>query len=154
MLIDLIHRWLAARGLRGPALALLADALGVLCPVAAMWLVNRVAKSIIGSVVRRIVPRSPYLEQKRGELAAERCEREDEAPAGCRPVSNIGCFRAHVTAYLKAHPMLRQDTHFFVRQREPTDKGLRSSSMCSVATRAGRRTRASSPTSHAAWHGS
>jgi miniconductance mechanosensitive channel len=104
---------------------LLADALGVLCLLAAMWLVNRVAKSIIVSVVRRIVPRSPYLEQKRGELAAERCEREDEAaPAGCGPLSNIGCFRACVTAYLKAHPMLRQDTHFFVRQREPTDKGL------------------------------
>lgn len=89
-----------------------------------MWLVNRVAKSIIGSVVRRIVPRRPYLEQKRGELAAERYEREDEAPAHCRPLSNIGCFRAHVTAYPKAHPMLRHDMHFFVRQREPTDKGL------------------------------
>jgi miniconductance mechanosensitive channel len=55
VLIDLIYRWLAARGMRGPGLALLADALGVLCLIAAMWLVNWVAKRIITKVVRRVV---------------------------------------------------------------------------------------------------
>lgn len=55
MLIDLIYRWLSARGMRGPGLALLADALGVLCLLAAMALVNWVAKRIIAKLVRRVV---------------------------------------------------------------------------------------------------
>ena len=55
VLIDVIHRWLAARGMRGPWLALLADVIGVLCLFLAMWLVNWVAKAIILRVVRRIV---------------------------------------------------------------------------------------------------
>lgn len=55
MLIDIIHRWLAGRGMRGPRLALLADVIGVLCLLAGMWLVNKAAKVIIAKVVRRAV---------------------------------------------------------------------------------------------------
>jgi miniconductance mechanosensitive channel len=55
VLIDIIHRWLSARGMRGPGLAVLADVLGVLCLVAAMWFVNWVAKGVISRLVRRVV---------------------------------------------------------------------------------------------------
>jgi miniconductance mechanosensitive channel len=58
VLIDIIYRWLSARGLRGPGLALLADGLGVLCLLAAMWVVNRVAQGVISKLVRRVVLRS------------------------------------------------------------------------------------------------
>jgi miniconductance mechanosensitive channel len=58
VLIDIIYRWLSARGMRGPALALLADVLGVLSLLAAMWLVNWVAKHVISRAVRSIVLRS------------------------------------------------------------------------------------------------
>src|SRR5687768_5820288 len=44
--------------MRGPGLALLADVLGVLCLIAAMWVVNWVAKAVISKLVRRIVLRS------------------------------------------------------------------------------------------------
>jgi miniconductance mechanosensitive channel len=55
VLIDIIHRWLAARGMSGTGLTLLADTLGLLCLLAAMWLLNWVAKGVILRVVRRIV---------------------------------------------------------------------------------------------------
>jgi miniconductance mechanosensitive channel len=55
VLIDVIYRWLSARGMRGPWSAPLADAAGVLCLLVAMWLVNWVAKALILRVVRRIV---------------------------------------------------------------------------------------------------
>lgn len=68
----------------------------------------------------------PYLERKSRELDAERRRdgREMHAPVDGRRLSNIGCFRAYVTAYLQAHPQLRHDMDFVVRQRQPSDKGL------------------------------
>jgi miniconductance mechanosensitive channel len=41
-----------------------------------------------------------------------------------RRLTNIGTFRAYVDAYLKKHPMIRQDLPFLVRQLEPTPEGL------------------------------
>ncbi len=86
MLIDIIYRWLSARGMRGPGLTLLADVLGV---------------------------------QERRSAGLD-----TNAPFDGRRLSNIGCFRVYVTAYLRAHPQLRHDMDFLVRQRQPSDKGL------------------------------
>jgi miniconductance mechanosensitive channel len=66
----------------------------------------------------------PYLERERRELENERREAHDNTPFDDRRLSNIGCFRAYVTAYLQAHPQLRHDMDFFVRQHQPFDKGL------------------------------
>jgi miniconductance mechanosensitive channel len=68
----------------------------------------------------------PYLEQKLRELDDERRHdgRGTNVPIDGRRLSNIGCFRAYVMAYLRAHPQLRQDMDFLVRQRQPSDKGL------------------------------
>jgi miniconductance mechanosensitive channel len=68
----------------------------------------------------------PYLEQERRELEDERRRdgHDTNAPFDTRRLSNIGCFRAYVTAYLRAHPQLRHDMDFIVRQRQPSDKGL------------------------------
>jgi hypothetical protein len=40
-----------------------------------------------------------------------------------RRVTNLGTFRAYVTAYLRAHP-LNQDADMMVRQLEPSATGL------------------------------
>jgi miniconductance mechanosensitive channel len=67
-----------------------------------------------------------YLEEKSRELA-EHNQREGvdlSVPVNGRRLTNIGCFRAYVTAYLRVHPQIHQDMTFLVRQREPTDKGL------------------------------
>jgi miniconductance mechanosensitive channel len=41
-----------------------------------------------------------------------------------RRQTNIGVFRAYVNAYLRAHPMVKQDMTLLVRHLEPTPKGL------------------------------
>jgi miniconductance mechanosensitive channel len=39
-------------------------------------------------------------------------------------MTNLGTFRAYVTAYLKNHPQINQDMTFLVRQLAPTEQGL------------------------------
>lgn len=41
-----------------------------------------------------------------------------------RRMTNLGTFRAYVTAYLKNHPQINQDMTFLVRQLAPTEQGL------------------------------
>mgnify|MGYP001823207425 CR=1 FL=1 len=41
-----------------------------------------------------------------------------------RKLTNIGTFRAYVEAYLRAHPMIRDDFTFLVRQLKPTEHGV------------------------------
>ena len=41
-----------------------------------------------------------------------------------RHLTNVGTFRAYVEAYLRHHPMIRQDMTFLVRQLSPIEKGL------------------------------
>ena len=41
-----------------------------------------------------------------------------------RRLTNVGTFRAYVTAYLRNHPGIRQDLTFLVRQLQPGDAGL------------------------------
>ena len=67
-----------------------------------------------------------YIESKKQELEAfNQSARVDNASlANGRRMTNIGTFRAYVVAYLRHHPMIRQDMTFLVRQLPPTQYGL------------------------------
>lgn len=68
----------------------------------------------------------PYLEAKLPELEEwNRAKGEDlSVLVNGRRLTNIGCFRAYVTAYLRSHEQIHQEMTFLVRQLQPTDKGL------------------------------
>jgi miniconductance mechanosensitive channel len=68
----------------------------------------------------------PYLERKRAEIAAYNREHQEDLSvlANGRRLTNIGCFRAYVEAYLREHTGIHQEMTVLVRQLEPTDKGL------------------------------
>jgi miniconductance mechanosensitive channel len=76
-------------------------------------------------------PLRPYLEQKRRELDATRPERDHENGAvPCRRLSNIGCFRAYVTAYL-AGPLAAAPRHGFPRaSARAHGQGFAARSLC------------------------
>ncbi len=67
-----------------------------------------------------------YLERKKREIEEHNSleETADSCLANGRRLTNIGTFRAYVAAYLRNHPMIRQDMTFLVRQLEPTEHGL------------------------------
>lgn len=68
----------------------------------------------------------PYLDERLPEIQAWNEEHQEDLGVlvNGRRLTNIGCFRAYVTAYLRSHPHIRQDMTFLVRQLQPTDKGL------------------------------
>jgi miniconductance mechanosensitive channel len=67
-----------------------------------------------------------YIESKKQELEAfnESARVDNASLANGRRMTNIGTFRAYVVAYLRHHPMIRQDMTFLVRQLPPTQYGL------------------------------
>ncbi|HET9048436.1 MAG TPA: mechanosensitive ion channel family protein [Chiayiivirga sp.] len=69
---------------------------------------------------------SDYLDAKRSELDRynARFEASGIDPVNRRRVTNLGTFRAYVTAYLRAHPGVAQDMTLMVRQLDPTPEGL------------------------------
>lgn len=46
--------------------------------------------------------------------------------------TNLGVFRAYVTAYLQQHPQLKHDMTTMVRQLQPTERGLPMEVYCFV----------------------
>ncbi|MDT8388993.1 MAG: mechanosensitive ion channel [Lentisphaeria bacterium] len=69
---------------------------------------------------------SEYLEKKKTDIAAynQKLKADTTCRVNGRRLTNVGTFRAYVTAYLKAHPMVNQDMTFLVRQLQPTEHGL------------------------------
>jgi miniconductance mechanosensitive channel len=67
-----------------------------------------------------------YLDERGGEIAAWNREHGiDTAVTGNgRQMTNVGCFRAYIEAYLHRHPRIRQDMSFLVRQLPPGPTGL------------------------------
>ncbi|MDH3325409.1 MAG: mechanosensitive ion channel family protein [Gammaproteobacteria bacterium] len=49
---------------------------------------------------------------------------DSSSKANGRNLTNIGCFRAYVLAYLKGHPMINQEMTLLVRQLAPADNGI------------------------------
>jgi miniconductance mechanosensitive channel len=74
----------------------------------------------------RIALLRDYLRSRRAEIEAYNREHnvdESEIVNG-RHMTNLGTFRAYVTAYLRAHPKIRKDMTFLVRQLAPGPTGL------------------------------
>ncbi len=69
---------------------------------------------------------SDYIEQQKKELAKHNGGHPDDdlSHINGERLTNIGLFRAYVTAYLKDHPKINQDMTLMVRQLDPTDHGL------------------------------
>lgn len=69
---------------------------------------------------------SDYIEQKKGELAEYNNLNQVDLSmlANGRRLTNIGTFRAYVTAYLRHHPAIHQQMTFLIRQLAPTPQGL------------------------------
>ncbi|MDQ2703308.1 MAG: mechanosensitive ion channel family protein [Pseudomonadota bacterium] len=76
--------------------------------------------------LRRIALIDDYLDKQRGELQAHNASLEaaGKDPVNNRRATNLGTFRAYVTAYLRSHPRVNQDMTLMVRQLEPTPQGL------------------------------
>ena len=69
---------------------------------------------------------SDYIAAKKAELAEHnaRIQVSDADLVNARRLTNIGTFRAYVTAYLRNHPNVHQDMTFLIRQLPPTEHGL------------------------------
>lgn len=67
-----------------------------------------------------------HFERKRDELVAwnDTLGAQGAEPVNTRRLSNLGCFRAYVTAYLRAHPRIDERKTLMARQLEPTASGL------------------------------
>ncbi len=67
-----------------------------------------------------------YLERKQQEVSEHNVEQhvDDSCPVNGRRLTNMGTFRAYVEAYLRAHPKIRKDMTFLVRQQAPGPHGL------------------------------
>lgn len=79
---------------------------------------------------RRGLARFAVLEDYLGEKQREiddwnrQLEARGKAPVNQRRVTNIGCFRAYVERFLRAHPGIHRDMTLLVRQLAPTPDGL------------------------------
>ncbi len=69
---------------------------------------------------------APYLAQRHAEIEAWNGERAIDATilGNGRRMTNIGCFRAYVDAYVRNHALIRKDMTLMVRQLEPGPTGL------------------------------
>ena len=76
--------------------------------------------------IRKIMLLQDYLAVKEKEIVAynseSRVSRGDKLNG--RHLTNIGTFRAYISAYLRQHPKVHDELTFLVRQLQPTDKGL------------------------------
>ncbi len=75
---------------------------------------------------QRVALLDSYLTEKRSEIEASNRAATDgkEIPTNLRRLTNVGTFRAYVTAYLRVHPKIHKDMTFMVRQLPPGDRGL------------------------------
>ena len=69
---------------------------------------------------------SAYIDRKQAEIATWNREQgvDPSSKVNGRRLTNLGTFRAYITAYLRHHPMIHQDMTFLVRHLSPTAEGL------------------------------
>jgi len=67
-----------------------------------------------------------YIEQKEAEITQYNAEHgiDDSVVVNGRRMTNLGTFRAYISAYLRNHPGIHQGLTFLVRQMQPTRDGL------------------------------
>ena len=75
---------------------------------------------------RKIQYVADYLADKQAEIEAWNAERgvDLSSPVNGRRLTNLGTFRAYVTAYIRNHPKVHQDMTLMVRHLDPTPDGL------------------------------
>ena len=75
---------------------------------------------------RRIDLLRPYLDRMEEELTRYNEEHgiDPTVPVNGRRQTNLGVFRAYLTAYLRSLPCVNQELHCMVRQLQPTDHGI------------------------------
>jgi len=75
---------------------------------------------------RKIERVTNYLDNRQQEIKAynEEHQSNKELLINGRNMTNIGVFRAYITAYLEEHPMVARDQMVMVRQLEPTSEGV------------------------------
>ena len=85
--------------------------------------------------LRRIALIDGYLDDQRAELEEynAKLEAAGKDPVNNRRATNLGTFRAYVTAYLRAHPGVNQDMTLMVRQLAPGPTGLPMEVYCFAA---------------------
>ncbi|QDH71644.1 mechanosensitive ion channel family protein [Lysobacter alkalisoli] len=86
--------------------------------------------------LQRFVLLERHFKRKREELGewnAEMTERHAD-PVNTRRLTNLGCFRAYVTAYLESHPKIDHGKTLMVRQLAPGPTGLPLEIYCFAAT--------------------
>lgn len=68
----------------------------------------------------------PYLEEREAEIDAYNREQgiDTEDSVSGRRMTNLGVFRAYVQAYLREHPLIRNDMTFLVRHLPPGPTGI------------------------------
>jgi miniconductance mechanosensitive channel len=68
----------------------------------------------------------PYLSERSAEIAKwnEQNKINSKIPGNGRRMTNVGCFRAYVLAYLRHHEHIRKDMTLMVRQQAPGVTGL------------------------------
>ena len=68
----------------------------------------------------------PYLEQRTREIEEfnRKHNIDTSSLANGRHMTNLGTFRAYLTAYLRSHPKVHQEMVIMVRQLQPTPEGL------------------------------
>ncbi|WP_027081086.1 mechanosensitive ion channel family protein [Luteimonas mephitis] len=76
--------------------------------------------------LRRIALIDEYLDKQKTELAEynAKLEAAGKDPVNNRRATNLGTFRAYMTAYLRSHPGVAHDMTLMVRQLDPTPTGL------------------------------
>jgi len=76
--------------------------------------------------LRRFALIDDYLDKQKAELADynAKLEAAGKDPVNNRRATNLGTFRAYMTAYLQAHPGVAHDMTLMVRQLDPTPTGL------------------------------
>ena len=74
---------------------------------------------------RRIQLLRPYVEERAGRLQYNHAHNIDPSSlVSGRHMTNLGTFRAYLTAYLRNHPRVHQGMVIMVRQLQPTPDGL------------------------------
>ena len=121
-----IHDWLLQQGFGSQGADLITMSLEVALVIVLAAVADVVAKRIVVRGLETLVGRTEYLDAKRSEITEWNQERNVDAadPLNGRRLTNVGTFRAYVVAYLRHHPMIRQDMTFLVRQLAPTAQGL------------------------------
>jgi len=74
----------------------------------------------------RFAPLGSYMQSRRADVDRFNSEHgvDTSLPVNGRRLTNIGCFRAYLVAYLREHPVISKDMTFLVRQLQPSENGI------------------------------